>query len=131
MKNPIGDIRSLAASGTQLVGSVPVAYNRTIFITIRGTFNGSATGNLRVNALYSPDGDHWDTEACDYFDMTVSAGNTCQHTEAIAVPEHGNVAIQIQNMDAAYAATSIFVWMSYQSWPSWKPEERNKPEEIW
>lgn len=120
MESPIGLWASLAASGTQLLGTIPINYNRTIYLTLRGTFNGSGTGNLRVNALYSPDGKHWDNEACDYFDLTVVQSGTQQTTGVIAVPEHGYLQIQVQNMDASYAITNVTVWASYQSWPTWK-----------
>jgi len=130
MESPIGTIASLAASGTQTVGTIPINYNRSIYVTIRGTFHGSATGNLTINALYSPDGKNWDTEACDTFDLAVSAGNACQTTQALALPEHGDVLIQVENADAVYAATGISVWVSFQSWPKWGKGAGGTPQAV-
>ena len=130
MRMPIGHIATLAASGTFNLGTVPIVKLRDFFVTIRGTFNASATGDLRVNALFSPDGKNYDTDACDYFDLTCSAGNTRQTTNCLAVPPHGTVVLQVENKETSETATNIKVWYSIQSWPDIQPQYGGIPPNV-
>ena len=55
---------SLAASGTLHVGGdIQLVKARTLTMTVRLTFNASATAGATMNAYYSPDGSNFDSVA--------------------------------------------------------------------
>jgi hypothetical protein len=109
-KNPLGYTAEIAASGEQILGSISLVKPRTITITGRCTFNGSATGGARVKGYYSPNGRDFDTVAYFYFDIDLTAGSAVQESHNIDAPEEGLLRISVENLDTTYSVTGVFVW---------------------
>jgi hypothetical protein len=84
-----------------------------LIVTVKATYNASATSGLRVRWLYSPDGTTYDSEEDaenqgNYEDLTFSAGNSRVRT--ITVPLfQPYVKVQIVNQDATYS-TTVDAW---------------------
>ena len=117
MKKPWFMQMSIPASGTAWCDSqIALVKARTLSITIRLTFNASATGNAKAYLYYSPDGKYLDTVAYSSWTITVSAGNTIQQTEIIDPPEHGYLTLKIANEDQTYTITNVKAWYTIQSW---------------
>ena len=114
---PLRTIDSLSASGTQIIGNLDCRKVRTVTITCRATYNGSATSAVRVNLYFSPDGENYDTIPYTYFDVDVTVSVACQETAIIDFPEHGFMNIEIYNQDSSYAATNVKVWSTVVKWP--------------
>ena len=112
----LNDIASLKASGKQQVGTIDITKMRTLAVTAKVNYNAGATAGIKVNAYTKLENQEWDTVAIDYFEVDFTAGETVQKTNFIAVPEEGQVAIEIENTDTTYAATEIEVLASYERW---------------
>lgn len=110
--SPIGHIASLAASAEQIVGDVTLVRLETLTITTKVTYNASATGAVRLKLYFSPDGKNYDTVPYAYYDIDLTAGSTIQETKGVDAPEAGHLRVAVQNLDATYAATNVFVWAS-------------------
>jgi len=80
-----------------------------IVVTVKATYDASATAGVRVRWLYSPDGTNFDTvedaEAQgNYEDLSFAAGGTRQRT--ILIPIFSPyVKVQVVNLDTSYAVT--------------------------
>lgn len=109
-KTPLGNIASLGASAEQSCGLLDCRNARTVSLSCRGTYNGSATETIRVNCYFSADGVNYDTIPYAYFDVDLTAGSACQETHVIDTPEHGYMEVKVENIDSTYAATNVFVW---------------------
>ena len=84
-----------------------------IIVTVKATYDPSATAGVRVRWLYSPNGADYDSpedaeDQGNYEDLTFAAGKTRQRTVVIpiALPY---VKVQIVNLDSAYPVT-VDVW---------------------
>jgi len=110
--SPIGSIASLAASAEQVVGDVTLYRLETMTVTVKVTYNASATAGVRIKLYFSPDGDNYDTVAYAYFDIDLAAGETVQETKIVDAPEKGHLRASVENLDAVYEAAGIFVWSS-------------------
>ena len=117
-QRPFGKITTIPAGTKKLFGTLDVRFSRTASITLRGTYNASATSGLRVNVYYSPDGDNFDTIPYLYFDLDFTAGSTVQETHICDFPEHGQVLIEVENTDGTYSATNISVWLTQIKHPT-------------
>jgi len=95
---------------------IPLVRARTVSITCRCTYAAGATGALKVNIYYSPNGKVWDTVPVDDFTVDLTAGSTVQKTYLAAVPEHGYLKVKLENQDTGNAVTNVRVWYSIQSW---------------
>jgi len=87
-----------------------------LMVTVKATYDPSATAGLRVRWLYSPDGTTFDSpeDAEDkgrYEDLTFDAGATRVRT--ILIPIFApHVKIQLVNLDSTYAVTvSMWSWV--------------------
>ena len=84
-----------------------------IAVTVKATYNASASTGVRVRWLYSPDNVNFDSpedaeDQGNYEDLTFSAGATRQRS--ILVPIFAPyVKIQIVNKDSSYGVT-VDVW---------------------
>jgi len=80
-----------------------------LVVTVRATYDASATAGVRVRWLYSPDNTNFDSpedaeDAGNYSDLTFSAGATRQRTVLIPLLQK-YTKVQIVNQDASYAVT--------------------------
>ena len=84
-----------------------------VVVTVRATYDASATSGVRVRWLYSPDNSNFDSpedaeDAGNYADLTFSAGATRQRTVLIPLLQK-YTKVQIVNQDADYAVT-VSAW---------------------
>jgi len=113
-KKPIGTIASLAASAEGIVGDVTLYRLETLAVTVRVTYDDSATAGVRLKLYFSPDGDNYDTVAYAYFDIDLAAGETIQETKLVDSPEKGHLRVAVENLDESCAATAISAWVSIE-----------------
>ena len=84
-----------------------------VVVTVRATYDASATAGVRVRWLYSPDNTNFDSvedaeDAGNYENLTFSAGATRQRT--ILIPLYQKYTkVQIVNLDSSYAVR-VSVW---------------------
>jgi len=119
---PIRDTPTQELSSYSLAGGATANINKSaldgysaIVVTVKATYDASATAGVRVRWLYSMDGVNYDSpedaEAQgNYEDLTFLAGATRQRTVLVPILAP-YVRIQIVNQDATYAAT-LDVWTS-------------------
>jgi len=84
-----------------------------VVVTVRASYDASATSGVRVRWLYSPDGSSFDSpedaeDAGNYSDLTFSAGATRQRTVLIPLLQK-YTKVQIVNLDSAVSVT-VDVW---------------------
>ena len=84
-----------------------------VVVTVRATYDASATAGVRVRWLYSPDSTNFDSsadaeDAGNYADLTFSAGATRQRTVLIPLLQK-YTKVQIVNQDASVSVT-VDVW---------------------
>ena len=129
MRAPFMTLPSLAASGSfYQSGSIPLVRARTLSLTVRGTFHGSATLGATCYIYYSPNGSKWDTIPYTSFDLTLTAGAAVQRTLPIDTPEHGFASVKIVNNDTVRAITDISAWYTIQAWPPEPAQEHGSIE---
>ena len=80
-----------------------------VVVTVRATYDASATSGVRVRWLYSPDNTNFDSpedaeDAGNYESLTFSAGATRQRTVLIPLLQK-YTKVQIVNLDSSYAVT--------------------------
>jgi len=84
-----------------------------VIVTVRATYDASATSGVRVRWLYSPDNTNFDSsadaeDAGNYEDLTFSAGATRQRTVLIPLLQK-YTKVQIVNLDGS-ASVTVSVW---------------------
>ena len=84
-----------------------------VVVTVRATYDASATSGVRVRWLYSPDNTNFDSpedaeDAGNYENLTFSAGATRQRTITIPLMQK-YTKVQIVNLDSA-ASVTVSVW---------------------
>ena len=84
-----------------------------VVVTVKASYDASATAGVRVRWLYSPDGTNFDSsadaeDAGNYADLTFSAGATRQRTVLIPLLQK-YTKVQIVNQDASKAVV-VDVW---------------------
>ena len=84
-----------------------------VIVTVRATYNASATSGVRVRWLYSPDNTNFDSpedaeDAGYYKDLTFAAGETRQRTVTIPLLQK-YTKVQIVNLDGSKSVT-VDVW---------------------
>jgi len=84
-----------------------------VIVTVRATYDASATSGVRVRWLYSPDNTNFDSpedaeDAGNYENLTFSAGATRQRTITIPLMQK-YTKVQIVNLDSSYAVR-VSVW---------------------
>jgi len=78
-------------------------------VTVKATYDASATAGVRIRWLYSPDGTNFDSEDAaeaegQYVDLTFAAGETKIETVLIPIFQP-YVKVQVVNLDSSYAVT--------------------------
>ena len=78
-----------------------------LVVTVKATYNASATAGVRVRWLYSPDGSNFDSvedaeDASNYEDLSFSAGATRIRTILIPI-FMPYVKVQVVNLDSSYS----------------------------
>ena len=101
--------QSISAGGTAEFTIDDTDGYSAIVVTVKATYDASATAGVRVRWLYSPDGTNFDSvedaEAQgNYEDLSFAAGETRQRTVLIPILQ-SYVKIQIVNLDTSYAVT--------------------------
>jgi len=84
-----------------------------VVVTVRATYDASATAGVRVRWFYSPDNTNFDSpedaeDAGNYCDLTFSAGATRQRTVLIPLLQK-YTKVQIVNLDGSKSVT-VDVW---------------------
>jgi len=84
-----------------------------VVVTVRATYDASATAGVRVRWLYSPDNTNFDSvedaeDAGYYKDLTFAAGETRQRTVTIPLLQK-YTKVQIVNLDGS-ASVTVDVW---------------------
>ena len=84
-----------------------------VVVTVRATYDASATSGVRVRWLYSPDNTNFDSvedaeDAGYYKDLTFAAGETRQRTVTIPLLQK-YTKVQIVNLDGS-ASVTVDVW---------------------
>ena len=109
-------ITSLASNVT-VTASSSVNYDHTIpenhtgaVITIRVTYDASATAGATIKTYYSQDGTNFDTEAVDSVDLSFTAGATVQQSIIVAAPCN-TLRIEVVNNDSSYDLTLDKLWI--------------------
>ena len=102
-----GDVKDFVISDTN-------GYSAVV-LTVKATYNTSATAGIRVRWLYSPDGTNFDSEDAaeaegQYKDLTFDSNSTKIETVLIPIFQP-YVKIQIVNKDTSYSVT-VDVWMT-------------------
>ena len=120
----LGIVASLAASGTENVGSIYTRHCRTLAVSCRVTYNASATSGITLKFYADNEEVGVDTEAFTSFVPTLSAGNTVQRTVLIDAPEGRSLLVKAVNGDATYTATNIIVGYSLARWKDYARTER-------
>jgi len=80
-----------------------------LVVTVKATYDASATAGVRVRWLYSPDGSNFDSvedaeDASNYEDLSFTVGATRQRTVLIPLLQP-YVKVQVVNLDSSYAVT--------------------------
>jgi len=103
--------QSISAGGTTefTINNTDTDGYTAIALTVKATYDTSATQGLKIRWLYSPDGSNFDTtDGADALgnshDLTFSAGATVQETIKIPILQP-YVKIQLENLDGTYAVT--------------------------
>ena len=84
-----------------------------VVVTVRASYDASATSGVRVRWLYAPDNSNFDSsedaeDAGNYADLTFSAGATRQRTVLIPLLQK-YTKVQIVNLDGS-ASVTVDVW---------------------
>ena len=101
--------QSISASGTQEFTISDTDGYSAVVVTVKATYNASATAGVRIRWLYSPDGTNFDTvedaeDQGNYEDLSFAAGESRQRTVLIPIFSP-YVKVQIVNQDTSYAVT--------------------------
>lgn len=94
-----------AGDTKDIVIEVPNGYS-AVLVTVKATYNASATSGVRVRWLFSQDGTDYDSpedaeEQGNYEDLTFSAGKTRQRS--VLVPAlTPYIKVQVVNLDTSY-----------------------------
>ena len=101
--------QSIAAGGVAEITKSSLDGWSAVVVTVKATYDASATAGVRVRWLYSPDGTNFDSpedaeDQGNYEDLSFSAGATRQRTVLIPIFQP-HVKIQIVNLDSSYAVT--------------------------
>ena len=100
------------AGGASVDIDVTIPTGKTgIAVTLKVSYDTSATAGVTLNALYSPDGVNYDTDTDDSYAHPFSAGAVKQKTYIIA-GIHPYVRLQIVNDDPTYGAV-VDVWVTF------------------
>ena len=121
MFRKINSLTSLAASATKGLGSVDCENLRSLTVTCKVKYHGSATSGITCQLKFCPNiGDSEelnDSENYCSFVPTLTAGSTITRTVKVDAPEDGLLTISVKNDDGSYAATAIEVWVTESRYP--------------
>lgn len=99
-----GSTAEFTMSGPELEG-----YSAVV-VTVRASYDASATDGARVRWLYSQDGSNYDSvsdaeDAGNYEDLSFTAGGTAQRTVVVPILAP-YVKVQVVNKDGSHALTA-------------------------
>lgn len=110
---------TIAANGTSntigAAGSYATLgkYVKAIAVTVKATFNASATAGITVSLFASPDGSSWDDSTDPYaqFAPAFAAGATVQKTILVDAASGAldALGVQVKNNDGTYSVTAVTV----------------------
>jgi len=101
--------QSISAGGTaEFTVSDTDGYS-AIVVTVKATYDASATAGVRVRWLYSPDGTNFDSvedaeDQGNYEDLSFVAGEARQRTVLIPILQP-HVKVQVVNLDSSVSVT--------------------------
>lgn len=100
-----GDVKDFVISDTN-------GYSAVV-LTVKATYNASATAGVRIRWLYSPNGSDYDSEDAaeaegQYNDLTFDSNSTKIETVLIPIFQP-YVKVQVVNLDTSYPVT-VDVW---------------------
>jgi len=109
------DTGSISAGGEVHYDLLGLHETGALAVTVRVTYNASATAGVRVYLLASGDGTNWDsentTDAFTYFEPKFGAGETHQRTVNVdALPRY--IRVLVRNLDGVYATGAVKVWVT-------------------
>jgi len=109
------DETSISASGEAHYDLLGLQNTNALAVTVRVTYNASATAGVRVYLLASGDSINWDsentTDAFAYFEPKFGAGETHQRTVNVdALPRF--IRVLVRNLDGVYATGAVKVWVT-------------------
>ena len=81
-----------------------------VALTVKASYNASATNGISIDILYSPDGTNYDTDTDDTYTHPFQAGATKQKTYVIA-SVHPYMRVRITNNDPTYSVT-VDAWVT-------------------
>lgn len=107
------DAKSIVAGGVEEFIVQSASKHSALIVTVKATYDAAATAGARVRWFYSADNTNFDSPedaeaACNYEDLTFSAGATRQRTVLIPLFQ-SYVKVQIVNKDTAYSVI-VTVW---------------------
>ena len=112
----VGVIASLLTGVTRDVGNIRLERARTLAITCRVTYHGSATSGVTVKLYYNQPKTGLDTVPFASFVPTLTAGATVQRTVLVDCPESSNIHVKVKNDDGTHPASDISVGASVKRW---------------
>lgn len=103
---------AIVSPGSYVDEDLEVPSGKTgLALTVRATYDASATQGVQIEVYYSPDGTNYDTDTDEVYDHPFEAGKTKQKTHVIQCV-HPYVRIRIKNLDSSYAVT-VSAWVTF------------------
>ena len=112
----LGVIASLLTGVTTPIGNIQIENVRTLAITCRVKYHGSATSGVTVKCYYNHQALGIDTVPFASFVPTLTAGATVQRTVLIDSPEGQEMNIKVTNDDGTHPAGNIEIGYSVMRW---------------
>jgi len=109
-QQPLSSVTIAAGSTNNVDISVPSG-KTGVAITLKATYNSSATSGVRLDIFYSPDGTNYDTDTDDSYTHPFAAGETKQKTYTVAAI-HPYLRVSITNLDTTYSVTTD-LWITF------------------
>jgi hypothetical protein len=103
------DVSSIPAGGSVTSSVLDIGYKAILAITVRATYNASATKGIRCDIYTSPDNVNWDTDVYASFEPSFAAGATVQKTVLID-PTARYLKVVVVNLDTSYATGAVKIW---------------------
>jgi len=110
------EISEVPAGSERSFGSIEVKNARTVTVTVRLTYNASATSGATINLYFVPEKGRRDTIPYAYFDVDFTAGAVVQKTALVDPPEDGQLIITIKNNDSTYSITNAECYVTVGYW---------------
>jgi len=102
--------QTIAGGGYQDIDITLGTGKSGVALTVRATYDASASNGITISVYYSPDGTNYDTDTDDTYTHPFQAGATKQKTYVIA-SVHPYMKIRITNNDSTYSVT-VDAWVT-------------------